>query len=494
MTQKTSSVQNLLSILRHEAEYGAQSDYAINCSIFQSSSKQPSFPLSEQVKQALGVASKAFKINTLAVPDGHFPVNPLSLQRVNGGVESTAGMMSGSMAKSQTSATILSPSAIINGLSQAELGDQWWKKIHSIPIDKHFGIVDDGTDARGRRGSVEKALEAQFDETTLFIGGGFGEITQGLPSAINPIKRTIVLPQNGVSTIFLPILNGWYDNVVEDLDSGFGNQTVAQLLNNVRTVFNTTAQGGNLSKLFASIDGNTIVDPLEYRQSSGVDFTYTTPFPIENSLIGSLGVTNDWYLDNVDSDITLQDLAVGKSVTIGPAVSDGYWLAIDIAGGAHTINFGGTLSGNDGPFFDLDITYDILNPVNGTNKSDNLTGTDSNDYLDGGNGKDIITGNGGDDLLVGGNAKDVIDGGIGSDELWGDLGNDTFIFKKGYGNDTIYDFSRRETVEVKNFTFPPEVKDVDLSAVLDFGGGDVLTFEGVQKSDLLILPGLIAFI
>jgi len=64
-------------------------------------------------------------------------------------------------------------------------------------------------------------------------------------------------------------------------------------------------------------------------------------------------------------------------------------------------------------------------------KADTLTGTESDDVLMGFGGNDTLSGNGGNDKL---------DGGTGNDNLNGGTGNDTYIFEKGYGQDTIYDY------------------------------------------------------
>lgn len=70
--------------------------------------------------------------------------------------------------------------------------------------------------------------------------------------------------------------------------------------------------------------------------------------------------------------------------------------------------------------------YDI------TAKSEPIYGTDGNDYLFGTDG------------------SDTIDGGLGDDSLCGSNGEDTYIFAKGYGNDTINEWgSDHSFVELK---------------------------------------------
>jgi Ca2+-binding RTX toxin-like protein len=69
---------------------------------------------------------------------------------------------------------------------------------------------------------------------------------------------------------------------------------------------------------------------------------------------------------------------------------------------------------------------------NGTGGNDSLSGWSSYDNLDGGAGNDTLNGNAGLDQLV---------GGAGNDALTGGTGNDTFIFRAGFGQDTVWDFT-----------------------------------------------------
>lgn len=105
----------------------------------------------------------------------------------------------------------------------------------------------------------------------------------------------------------------------------------------------------------------------------------------------------------------------------------------------------------------------------GTNGDDILHGNAGNNEIDGGNdGHDTIYGHDGDDILrehsetyygnepasddklYGGNGNDklyahvgadLLDGGAGDDYLEGGEHNDTYVFGKGYGHDTIFDFN-----------------------------------------------------
>ena len=90
----------------------------------------------------------------------------------------------------------------------------------------------------------------------------------------------------------------------------------------------------------------------------------------------------------------------------------------------------------------------------GSDGNDNLSGNESANYLAGENGNDTLNGYGGNDVLSGGNGNDKLYGGKGHDILSGDAGNDhmqggdyesdTYLFAKGHGKDSIYDWARND--------------------------------------------------
>jgi hypothetical protein len=73
------------------------------------------------------------------------------------------------------------------------------------------------------------------------------------------------------------------------------------------------------------------------------------------------------------------------------------------------------------------IADNDFNPINGTNKPDNITGTDANDRVKSGNGDDVVNGGVGDDAIEGENGDDALKGGVGRDTLNGGRGNDLLI-------------------------------------------------------------------
>lgn len=156
---------------------------------------------------------------------------------------------------------------------------------------------------------------------------------------------------------------------------------------------------------------------------------------------------NDTYI--IDSRIRIIELAGGGEDTVKSTIS---------------INFG---AGN--------LTYEEL---------ENLTligGRDSN-----GTGSALdntIKGNGGDNILSGAG---------GTDLLTGNAGADTFVFKTGFGHDTINDFGRgadridlRDFVDVSGFNdFMKHHVTVSGADLIIGSGSDTLTLLHTAKSDL----------
>jgi len=70
--------------------------------------------------------------------------------------------------------------------------------------------------------------------------------------------------------------------------------------------------------------------------------------------------------------------------------------------------------------------------------ADVLYGRGGNDRLIGGAGNVILYGGDGNDYVQGGPGNDILHGGAGDDFLRGCKGDDTYIYGRGFGNDTIY--------------------------------------------------------
>ena len=403
---------------------------------------------------------------------------------------------------------VISPETLIEGVGQDVWGDRWWQYNLPLPTDKNPANFDDESDPRGRRGSLEKAQEAQYDDV-FYLAASF---SSGDPFDVP--SRTIIVPDG--QTIFFPIVNvnwryGENGELGELEQIGEYPEDIDPLTPEEIRIINT-----------AIIDAarNAVIDLPNDDPDQG---PVLVPPYLE---LNGESVTGNFPDDfrQVSPDDSDDDGKPGFSFVLNgnrfAAVGEGYWVGLEaLPSGDHTIQFGGAfdldeieidLDGDNNASLDpstkegyvntllrsfgeltLDVTYNVLNRIEGDNGKNNLPGTEGNDYIDGRNGKDELLGYEGDDLLVGGNAPDLLDGGTGSDELWGDNGKDTFVYKSGYGTDTIFDFARNEVVEIEGFTELPEITDITLGSgvsatEIDFGQGDTLTFVNVASSDVLV--------
>jgi len=87
---------------------------------------------------------------------------------------------------------------------------------------------------------------------------------------------------------------------------------------------------------------------------------------------------------------------------------------------------------------------DIL--MGGAGTHDYIFGNAGDDTLMGLRFRDEIFGGDGNDILNGGKGIDNLLGGLGNDVLIGGKGNDKFILGRGFGMDTILDFTKSEDI------------------------------------------------
>lgn len=122
----------------------------------------------------------------------------------------------------------------------------------------------------------------------------------------------------------------------------------------------------------------------------------------------------------------------------------------------------------------------------GESGNDNLHGGNGNDAISGGAGNDILYGDSGSDILIGGEGSDTLDGGTGNDTLKGGSGDDTYIFAKGYGNDTIIDSEGLNTLRFKGLK-PSDIlvngTDEYDAAITINGTNDTLVIKDFRKGE-----------
>jgi Ca2+-binding RTX toxin-like protein len=132
--------------------------------------------------------------------------------------------------------------------------------------------------------------------------------------------------------------------------------------------------------------------------------------------------------------------------------------------------------------------------LTGNGSANSLTGKEGNDTLNGRGGNDTLKGLAGNDKLDGGAGNDKLEGGTGDDRLTGGSGNDTYVFKAGFGNDTITDFqvgsrSNHDTLDLRGLGFK-SVADVlshtdgGANAVIHVGASGTILLQGVSLAQL----------
>lgn len=89
--------------------------------------------------------------------------------------------------------------------------------------------------------------------------------------------------------------------------------------------------------------------------------------------------------------------------------------------------------------------------------------SDGDDIVYGGNSDDVLVGMKGNDKIFGYDGNDIIEGSEGADYLEGSVGSDTYIFKKGFGNDIILDLDKdKNNVDTISFDEGINKEDVKL--------------------------------
>ncbi|GEM_PF-2076055 len=159
--------------------------------------------------------------------------------------------------------------------------------------------------------------------------------------------------------------------------------------------------------------------------------------------------------------------------------------------------------------------------IYGDNGNDRIFGDDGNDRLYGGGGGDRMFGGDGDDRMFGNIGNDLMYGQAGADRLYGSAGNDrleggsgndllsggadadVFVFRAAFDTDVVTDYvTGEDTMRLDDaiwgggLTAAQVVSTyasvVGSDVVIDFGGGNTITLEGVNtlvglEADILII-------
>ena len=116
--------------------------------------------------------------------------------------------------------------------------------------------------------------------------------------------------------------------------------------------------------------------------------------------------------------------------------------------------------------------------VNTANGNDTVYAGIGDDTVSGGNNNDQLYGEEGNDKLYGEDGNDILDGGKGDDYLSGGENNDTYVYRKGDGNDTISDWNRKAWVGASYDKV--KFEDINVSEIystVKSGNDFILTFK-----------------
>lgn len=244
------------------------------------------------------------------------------------------------------------------------------------------------------------------------------------------------------------------------------------------------AAGENEARLFDLLANDTDVDGdalalagFSVKSVGGIDLSATDAAKAFTVKDGKLAFDPGLAFDGLDAGENAQ-------ITLAYTVGDG-------KGGTAEGSFVLTVTGEDD--YNLVTGTDRGQTLAGTERADLISGLGGNDRINAGAGDDVLLGGAGNDRLFGGAGADRLDGGAGNDQLRGEAGADTFVFRSGYGRDTVLGFEdgidHIEIATADYASFDALVADGAigggfLGATITLDDGARLTLFGVQAASL----------
>ena len=306
-------------------------------------------------------------------------------------------------------------------------------------IDKMYGGLNNDTFYGGNGPNYMYGGEGDDNftggEGYDFIEGGNGSDTMNGGNGFNEM-----FGQDGIDYIYGGNDNDYIDggecddhlyggNGENEIYGGAGNDTIYDG-NDGSHIYG----GKDNDKIFAG-GGNDVIDPGE-----GDD--YIQDDHGDDTIIFKAGYGTDTISDAAGNNtIQLSGLSMSDAVMSRINGSD-----LMISFGADNIIIKQYFDGAGFQNFNINGTMinDLITTLHGSDSSDWMSAWSDNGVT--------IKGEGGNDTINGGNGDDILDGGTGNDWLYGGNGNDTYIFGKGYGNDTIEDWGGSSIVKLKDIS------------------------------------------
>lgn len=235
---------------------------------------------------------------------------------------------------------------------------------------------------------------------------------------------------------------------------------------------NDTVYAGNGNDFVYGGAGNDIIDGGEGNDLLYGGFGDDTYIFDKNCGTDVINDTEGTSVIKLTNEVSLADLridSVGEDVVISIRDTDDKLIITDFKQnpdnyvlriGDEEISVKDNITAEEKEFLSGSENYDYIVNENktviaGGESGDRIIGSGMDEYILGdsdsdqllaGGGNDVIFGGSGDDYINGGDGDDIIDAGTGNDFIDGGSGNDIYIFKPGYGADSIMDSEGVNTV------------------------------------------------
>jgi Ca2+-binding RTX toxin-like protein len=343
------------------------------------------------------------------------------------------------------------------------------------------------------------ATSANLSTNVNGSGAGFNEIEgMGGDDGITGNGNTRIAFYNATAGVTVDIQAGTASG-----DTSVGSDTFTNVMSVAGSQFNDTFFGSSnapqTSELFEGragddfIDGRGGFDQAIYNNDTAV----TTGINVD---MAAGIVTGDAA---VGSDTLRQVESVRGTNFADTYIATGFGSGANV-GSLGTLNEFEGLGGNDVITGSGDTRISFVSATGGvtvdlalgTAMGNSSVGTDTFTGVSrvrGSNFNDTIYGNNGTNILEGQNGADRLDGRGGNDTLTGGTGADTFVYASGA--DFVQDFNRGQGDKIDLSGVPgihsladvqAAILDPDAaSTVVDFGGGNTLTLNGVAPASLL---------
>lgn len=235
---------------------------------------------------------------------------------------------------------------------------------------------------------------------------------------------------------------------------------------------NDTVYAGNGNDFVYGGAGNDIIDGGEGNDLLYGGFGDDTYIFDKNCGTDVINDTEGTSVIKLTNEVSLADLridSVGEDVVISIRDTDDKLIITDFKQnpdnyvlriGDEEISVKDNITAEEKEFLSGSENYDYIVNENktviaGGESGDRIIGSGMDEYILGdsdsdqllaGGGNDVIFGGSGDDYINGGDGDDIIEAGTGNDFIDGGSGNDIYIFKPGYGADSIMDSEGVNTV------------------------------------------------